>query len=361
MAIGVAMIVVLAVAFIKPFVVRRFAASVTKSDTTAKEMLLQLMRATKLGLVALFVISLAAQYLAVSAKAFVLIKGATAIAVFLQAGLWGGAILKVWINRSRTRMLKSDAATATSLTVLGFVAQLVLWVLIVLMTLENLGVNITALVAGLGIGGVAVALAAQNILGDLFASVSMVFDEPFVIGDFVIVDNYMGTIENIGLKTTRIRSLDGEQIVFSNSDLLKARLRNYKRMYERRVAFTFRVPHQATPEQLERIPKTVRQIIESQQKIRFERSHFARINDWSFEIETIYWVLDPDHNLYMDIQQAVNLALMRALAKEKLSFAVPLSTVQVGGPVSVEAKAAPMTNKEKETIAASMQWNAERH
>ena len=192
-----------------------------------------------------------------------------------------------------------------------------------LLTLDNLGVNITAMVAGLGVGGVAVALAVQNILGDLFASLSITFDRPFVIGDFLIVDDFLGSVEHIGIKSTRLRSLSGEQIVMSNADLLKSRLRNYGRMSERRVLFTASVTYETPAEPLEQIPTIIREIIDAQPDTRLDRSHFATHAAASLDFETVYYVLSTDYNHYMDIQQTINLRIHREFARRGIEFAYP--------------------------------------
>jgi len=182
-------------------------------------------------------------------------------------------------------------------------------------------------VASLGIGGIAVALAVQNILGDLFASFSIVLDKPFVIGDFIIVGDLMGTVERIGLKTTRLRSLSGEQIIFSNSDLLGSRVRNYKRMYERRISFSLGVAYETSAEQLERIPRMIEEIVSSQPKVRFDRSHFKSFGDFALVFETVYYILTPDYTAYMDAQQAINIAIARKFAEEGIRFAYPTQTI----------------------------------
>jgi len=249
------------------------------------------------------------------------------IALLIQGAIWGSGIITYWIGRYKKKKEGMDAASITTFSALGFMLQIALWSIIALLALDNLGVDITALVAGLGIGGVAIALAMQNILGDLFASLSIVLDKPFVIGDFIIVDDYLGAVEHIGLKTTRIRSLSGEQLVFSNNDLLKSRIRNYKRMYERRVLFGIGVIYQTPPEKLELIPKIIREIVESQENTRFDRSHFKEFGDFSLNFETVYWVKDADYNLYMDIHQAINLQIYRRFEKEGIEFAYPSQTL----------------------------------
>jgi small-conductance mechanosensitive channel len=189
--------------------------------------------------------------------------------------------------------------------------------------------DVTALVAGMGIGGIAVALALQNILGDLFASLSIVLDKPFVIGDFIIVGELMGGVEKIGLKTTRVRSLSGEQLIFSNSDLLNSRIRNYKRMQERRIPFGFGVTYQTTPDQLEAIPALIKSIIECEEGLRFDRAHFKGFGESSYDFEVVYYINTPDYNAYMDAQQTINLALCRGFAERGIEFAYPTRTIHM--------------------------------
>jgi small-conductance mechanosensitive channel len=200
---------------------------------------------------------------------------------------------------------------------------------VLLVALDNLGIDVTALVAGLGIGCVAVALSVQNILGDLFASLSIILDKPFVIGDFLIIDDYMGSVEYVGLKTTRVRSLSGEQLIFSNSDLLKSRIRNYGRMFERRVVFSIGVTYDTSREKLRRIPGIIREAIEAEDKTRFDRSHFMNYGDYSLQFETVYYVLSADYNSYMDIQQAIYFAIHEAFEQEGIEFAYPTQTLFV--------------------------------
>ncbi|MFO7171343.1 MAG: mechanosensitive ion channel family protein [Bacillota bacterium] len=255
-------------------------------------------------------------------------------ASFLQVALWGSGLITHLVDRYTRRLLEDDAVTATTISALGVVGRIILWILIALLALENLftGLNLSALIAGLGIGGIAVGLAVQSILGDLFASLSIVLDKPFVIGDFIVVDNLMGTVEHIGLKSTRIRSLTGEQIIFGNSDLLKCRIRNYKRMQERRVVFHLRVPHQTPVEKLEAIPGILREIISAQPHARFDRAHFASFGNDALLFEVVYWVTVPDYNVYMDVQQAINLAICRRFAAEGIGFAYPTQTVHLEPP-----------------------------
>jgi len=269
--------------------------------------------------------------LAVPDRAARIAASVAVMALLIQAALWGDALVKFFFLYRLRHRAETDASTATTLAALGFLARLAIWTLVVLLALANLGVDITAMVAGLGIGGVAVALAAQNVLGDLFASASIVLDKPFVLGDFIIAGQDMGTIEHIGLKTTRVRSLSGEQLVFPNHDLLTSRIHNYKRMSERRVLFSLGVTYQTPAEKLAAIPAMLRAAIEAQSSTRFDRAHFQQFGDSALVFEIVYYVLSPDYNLYMDIQQAINLAVFRRFAQEQIEFAYPTQTVYLAG------------------------------
>ena len=192
-----------------------------------------------------------------------------------------------------------------------------------LFLLDNLNFDVATLIAGLGIGGIAVALAVQNILGDVLASLSIIIDKPFAVGDFIIIDNYMGTVQYIGIKTTRLRSLSGEQIILSKSDLLKSRLRNYKRMEERRVVFGIQVPFETPAKKLELIPKFLKDTISSIQNTRFDRAHFKKIDTYSLNFEIVYYILSRDYTLYMDIQQKINFQVFDYFSKNGIEFAYP--------------------------------------
>lgn len=250
-----------------------------------------------------------------------------------QIALWGNGIITVAVQRAFIRQRETDPAGATHLMLAGLVGRIMLWSTAALVILDNLGFNITTIMASLGIGGIAVALAVQNILGDIFSSVSIAMDKPFVIGDFIVVDSYMGTVEYVGMKTTRLRSLGGEQIIFSNAELLKNRIRNYKRMQERRVLFEFGVAYETPLAEIERIPHTVMEIISADYlETRFDRAHFKGYGDSALQFEVVYFVLDPDYNKYMDIQQEINIALLAALRERNVSFAYPTRTLHLAPP-----------------------------
>ena len=203
----------------------------------------------------------------------------------------------------------------------------VLWACGVVFILDNLGVNISTAVAGLGIGGVAIALAAQAVLGDLFSSFAIFMDKPFKVGDFIIVGDLLGTVEHIGIKTTHIRSLHGEQLVFSNSDLTNSRIKNYKRMETRRISFQIGVTYQTTLEQLKKIPLIITVVVQEVNKAKLDRVHFRSYGDFSLIFEIVYYVLGSDYNLYMDVQQQINFAIKEKFEKDKIEFAYPTQTL----------------------------------
>jgi len=207
------------------------------------------------------------------------------------------------------------------------VIKFIIWSLALVFFLDNLGFKISTVIAGLGIGGIAIALAAQAVLGDLFSYFSIIFDRPFEIGDFVIVGDLMGTIEHIGIKTTRVRSLGGEQLIFPNSDLTGSRLRNYKRMQKRRVVFKLGVTYDTPLEKLKEIPSLIENEIKKVKDTLFDRAHFSSYGDFSLIFEVVYSVLSSDYNKYMDIQQQINFAIKGEFEQRKIEFAFPTQTV----------------------------------
>lgn len=258
------------------------------------------------------------------------------IAVLLvQVALWGNRVIVVAVSRTFEQQRATNPGAATHVSLVGMVARIFLWTVATLILLDNFGVNISALVASLGIGGIAVALAAQNILGDLFSSVSIALDKPFTLGDFIIVGDFMGTVENVGMKTTRLRSLGGEQIIISNTELLKNKIRNYKRMQERRIQFEFGIAYETATAVVEQLPQVIREIIVTNPSAaRFDRAHFKGFGDSALLFEVVYYVLSPDYNQYMDIQQAINLALLRQLSERGVEFAYPTRTLRIVAPIN---------------------------
>ncbi len=250
------------------------------------------------------------------------------VASFVQAGRWVQSFVRrgveLWAQRAGQVPSQSTHGAA-----IMFGTNLVTWSVVLLLVLQNLGVEIGALVAGLGVGGVAAAFALQAVLGDLFASLSIYIDRPFDIGDFIIMGDVLGTVERVGLRTTRLTSLTGEQLVLPNADVTSSRIRNYRRMRERRVLSLVRVPYGTPPAKVAAIPGMLREIVENTEMTRCDRSHFKGFGDFALEFEFVYYTLSPEMGVMMDIQQKVNLEIMRRFEAEGISFAIPTQNVRL--------------------------------
>ena len=252
------------------------------------------------------------------------------VTVALQLALWGAKVIELLMQRYLSRHASGGTPQASvSSTLIGWALHTALWTVVALAVLSNLGFNITAFVASLGIGGIAVALAAQNILGDLFASVAIALDKPFEVGDAIANSSgtIAGTVEHVGLKTTRLRSASGEQVVVSNTELLKDSLKNYKRMETRRIEFKLGITYSATPEQVAEVPQIVKRVIESHEQVKFDRAHFTGFGESSLDFVVVYIMQTANYATYMDTQQAINIALMREFANLGVEFAFPTRTV----------------------------------
>jgi len=327
LALLVAVLLFLASKLMQTLLVSRLKPLAEKLTTDTGPLVVESLRSIRLWLLLVVAIFAASQLLTLPPKTTALINSLTIVGCLLQMALTGNAILRRIVAGYSEKNLQSDAASVTTVTTLGFLGRLTLWTVVVLLAVQNLGVDVTALVAGLGIGGIAVALAAQNVLGDLFASLSIMLDKPFVLGDFIIVGEQMGTVEKIGIKSTHLRSLSGEQLIISNADLLKSRIRNCKRMQERRMAFNLNLTYQTPPEKLAGVATLLREIVEAQQPIRFDRAHFKTLAASALEFEVVYFVLSPDNNLAMDIQQRINLQILERFAAAGIEFAYPTQTL----------------------------------
>ncbi len=249
------------------------------------------------------------------------------ISTVWQVGVWGLHVLKAWHRSIFRKRIEQDPASSAAISLFYTGIQVIFIATLVLIGLSNLGIDITALIAGLGVGGIAVALAAQNILGDLLASLSIVLDKPFVVGDFVVAGKEKGTVEHIGIKTTRLRSLSGEELVLSNKDLLESRIQNFKRMWVRRVVQNFGVVYSTSPELLEKIPTWVEEIIKREPKLQFDRCHFCAYGNSSLDFELVFFVSDPEYNVFMDLQQRVLLSIFRKFLAERVEFAFPTQSL----------------------------------
>lgn len=313
-------------------VIRRLRKLAEKTSTRVDDLVLEVLAGTRLPLLAVLALYAGVAGLELPAKVGAWFGTIAVIAALVQAGIWIDRLIQLLLAGQQDRAPEADGSRVTSMRAAGFLARVVLFSVIGLMALDNIpGLDVTTLIAGLGIGGIAVALALQNVLGDLLASLSITIDKPFVIGDFIVLDSFAGTVERIGLKTTRIRSLSGEQLVISNNDLLAGRIRNFKRMSERRAVFGFGVVYQTAAEQLESIPAMIRAIIDATAGVRFDRAHFKGYGASSLDFEIVYYVLSADYVAFMDAQQAINLELFRRFAAHGIEFAYPTQTLFIQG------------------------------
>ena len=255
-----------------------------------------------------------------------IVSNTVMILILIQIGLWAGRAVRFYLEMKELER-GADRVFAGSLDIINFVARMLIWSLLVLVGLSNLGVNITALLAGLGVGGVAVALALQNVLGDLFASLSIALDKPFVIGDNLTIDTFIGKVEHIGIKTTRLRSVSGEQIILSNADILKSRVRNFGRLSQQRILATIRLDFDTPTDKLKALPQVLENVVREHPQARFERCHLIALGESSFQFELSYFVQQPAANPMLDLQQAVNFRIIDELRRLGVEFAYPAQLV----------------------------------
>lgn len=339
-AAGIAAAVALALYGLRYFIKCRLSKLAERTETKVDDILLEVLGSTYfvfILFVALYIGSLSLDL----PERPTLILSRLAVAGFLvQAAMWGDAGIRAWRNHSQDKHgLLANHAGVTSVGTLFFMARMVLWVVVVLMVLDNMGVNITTLVASLGVGGIAVALAVQNVLGDLFASLSIVLDKPFVVGDSITIGDTTGTVEYIGVKTTRLRALTGEQIVFSNAEMLKSVIHNQQRMVTRRAAFVISVTYDTTEDQLRAIPGMVKEIIDAEENATFDRAHLSRFGASSLDFDVVYHVTKAEYALFMDTQQSIFLKLFGQFAAHGIEFAYPTSVVKLESGAAPEAAA----------------------
>lgn len=230
---------------------------------------------------------------------------------------------KIILKRQKEEK-KVDTAV---IDLLSKILKACLWLVAVILILSNLGYDVSTLIAGLGVGGIAVALALQNILTDIFSSFSIYFDKPFQIGDFIIVGDDAGVVKKIGIKTTRIQTLQGEELVVSNKELTEARIHNYKKMEKRRIVFSFGVVYETSTEKLKKIPSTIKEIIDKIELADIDRVHFKKFGDFSLNFEVVYYLKSRDYSKYMDTQQEINLAIKERFEKEGIEMAYPTQTI----------------------------------
>ncbi len=268
--------------------------------------------------------------LTLSPTVLAVIETITAILILIQLGLWSIELIEFWLIHRQLARGGQVVEKKGPMAAISLLTKIVVWTLVIILILENIpGVHVTTLIASLGIGGIAIGLALQKILGDLFASLTISIDQPFVEGDAIAVDDLSGAVEHVGLKSTRVRSSTGEQLVFSNSDLLESRIHNFKRMEKRMVVFTLNITYQTSHKKLQKIPKIIKEIVDAQSTASFGRAHFKAFSDSALVYEVVYSMNTYDFNIYMDTLQEINLEIYRQFDEEGIQFAYPTQTVFV--------------------------------
>ncbi len=317
---------ILVIRIFKSIVLKRLKTWAEKTATTIDDFLINMAQKTLLPLLyfGVFYISARSVTLNPGINKVIDVLGVILLTFF---GIRFLVVLIVYVIENYWSKKEGDEARQRGIKTIIPVIKVIIWGVGITFLLDNLGFKISAVIAGLGIGGIAVALAAQTILGDLFSYFVIFFDRPFEVGDFIIIDNFLGSIEHIGIKTTKIRSLGGEQLVFSNTDLTNSRLRNYKRMTNRRVVFKLGVTYQTSLQQLQKIPVIITNIIKNVNGSAFDRAHFSSYGDFSLVIEVVYYVIGGDYTKYMNIQQEINFKIKEEFEKRGIEFAYPTQTL----------------------------------
>jgi small-conductance mechanosensitive channel len=327
-AFGVFLCGIAVVYVFKKYVLSRLKSWAHTTGTTVDDLLISVAEKSVLPAIyfGVFYLALHTLELTVNFK-----QGLTSLVVVIITVLFVKAIISLVNFLLKSKLNKSTEATGEEKQLRGILSLInfVIWAVALVFILDNLGVKISAVVAGLGIGGIAVALAAQAVLGDLFSYFVIFFDKPFEVGDFIVIGDKMGVVEYVGVKTTRIRAIGGEQLVISNTDLTNSRVHNFKKMERRRVVFNLGVTYQTSAEKLKMITKIVRDAIEGQDNAIFDRGHFATYGDFSLNFEFVYYVTSADYNQYMDTQQDINLAIYEMFEIEHIDFAYPTQTIQI--------------------------------
>ncbi len=310
----------------KKIIVTRLKRWADRTESTIDDFAVNALERFALPALNFFIVYAGVGYLTLSDKADKIVKIAVAVIItfFLLRLISSIALhgLQTYVRRQEQGEEKIKQLGGIMLILNG-----IIWIIGLIFLFDNLGYNVGAIIAGLGIGGIAIALAAQNILGDLFNYFVIFFDRPFEIGDFIILDDKMGTVEYIGIKTTRLKSLSGEQLILSNSDLTKSRVHNYKRMQRRRIQFDIGIIYQTSLDRIQEVPSIIKDIIMSIEGITLDRTHFKGYGDFSLIFQTVYFVESPDFNVYMDKQQLINLRLFEEFEKRKIEFAYPTQSL----------------------------------
>ncbi len=336
-ALGIVVVGFVAVRIFKSVVNNRLRRLSERTTTNIDDYVIESINRFGIPILYAMVVYFGLQYLALPGRVDNILRIAiTVVVTFFTVRFIANTLLL--LLKAYVRRKEGGEEKVKQLRGIMIIVNVIIWSIGLLFLFDNLGYDVTTVIAGLGVGGIAVALAAQNILGDLFNYLVIFFDRPFEIGDFVIVDDKMGNVEFIGIKTTRLKSLSGEQLVFANSDLTSSRIHNYKRMQRRRIVFKLGVIYQTSLEQVKQIPAVLRAAVEAQNEheetVLFDRAHFASYGESSLNFEVVYNVLTGDYGKYMDVQQAINFRVYEEFERMGVEFAYPTRTLHIAGRTS---------------------------
>lgn len=327
-ALGLFVLLIIVLKIFKQIVLHRLKVLSEKTETTLDDFLVSIIEKSVLPILYFWAFLISINTLHLNAKIQSLLKAGSTVVITYGIIRFVSAAIRHSLE-NKIAKTENGETKLKQLRGIMIIINIVIWSLGIVFILDNFGYNVTTLITGLGIGGIAIAFAAQNILGDLFNYFVIFFDRPFEVGDFIVVDDKRGVVENIGIKTSRVRSLTGEELIFANSDLTRSRIHNFKRMQKRRVSFIISVTYQTPLEKLKIIPEIIKDIILSMPDTEFERSHFAQYGNYSLNFETVYYVLSTDYIKYMDIQQQINLKIYEEFQKRGIEFAYPTYTIMM--------------------------------
>lgn len=328
-ALGISFVFYVAITIVRKLIVSKIERRARASETLIDDVLVDVLKSLKGWFLLALALYVGLIWMKLPDRGRLIVDKGFILIGLLQLAQIAGSVINFYVTNKLRKDSENNVEMASTMGLITITLKFVAYTLILLLALNNVGVNITALIAGLGVGGIAVALALQNILTDLFSSLTIILDKPFQAGDFIVVGDMMGTVEHIGLKTTRVRSLSGEQLVFGNGDLLQSRIKNFKRMNERRIVQKLTVTYQTPEDKLATIPETVQKIVEAVDNVRFDRCHFLNFGDSALEYELVYWIGSREFNDYADRAQKINIAVFKAFNAQGIDFAYPTRTLHV--------------------------------
>ena len=308
-------------------IARRFGVITTRLDQIMARVMIAVSGKTQTAFVAIVSIYIGLLNIDLAKPRENFITKFTVVTVIIQCAIWLATGVRVWVEATLDHRTDMEGGRKTTLTALGMLGRMAVWIFALVLCLDNLGFNISALVAGLGIGGVAVALAVQNILGDLLASLSITLDQPFVVGDAIALDDLAGTVEHVGLKTTRVRAVSGELLILANGDLLRSRVRNFRNITERRCLMRLEIAGDTAVDKLQKIPEMLKAIISERPKTRFERAQLLEIVVGSLVFEVVYFVADAQFQFFAATRHEINIEVIRKLRAEGIALTAPSTVV----------------------------------